>query len=462
MNVFYLWKLLNNNLPTPLAFKDGIGGVVHDGKMYALGGWSTGPNMGTTYNTVLFSVDGITWTQSVQPASWSGRHVMPVVSHKGRIFVLGGDQNSGNYQPDVHSWTGDEDEEWEIETLDAPWGNRAGHIAFSLGDYIYVGFGQTVTNLTPAPTTFFTDLWRSETGRGDTWELVNAKCVSGYRGYFSNSPAILDGEAYFIGGGCYDTSDFPTRELKNDVFAMNADGEIRLVNHGKNSPITKLMYHNICAFDGKLWVLAGWNGGDKKAVFMSADKGETWALQPAPPWAVRHAAMCIPFNDKLYFGTGMNVKDMWRMEKIGGEPGMNYGALPNGGTTALSPVYTVIDRSTELTVGKTVDAIGMYRNTPGAMTLKIAKQTGPTSLEIVYSQSVYHDGDGYQDFDITDFEVPNDGASYRIGAAFSTPGPDAFNHSGVGRWLKIGDLTGAQAMSFYADGSYSFRWKEVV
>lgn len=451
----YQWTQINNNLPTPMAFKDGIGGCVLNGKMYALGGWSSGSGMGTTYNNVLFSTDGITWTPSGKTPTWSGRHVFPVVVHNDRIYVLGGDQNSGSYQPDVHSWDGLETSDWLVETLNAPWGQRAGHIGFSLGDYIYVGFGQTVTNLTAAPSTYFTDLWRSLDGQ--TWELVTDKAPCSYRGYFCNTAPVFNNEAYFICGGTYDTTDFPVREYKNDVYAMNEDGEFRLVSRGKPSTLPKLMYHNLITHDDRLWVIAGYNGSDQKKVFSSED-GDEW-IEHSSPFAVRHAALLISYEDKLFFGTGMYAKDMWRMDSFGGEEGVYYGAIADG-TTSLSSVYTVIDRTISLESGKTVDKIGINRQTSGPMTVKIAKQINATTLEIIFSQSVTHNGLGYQDFDITDFTVPDDGFTYRVGFAFSTPSADSFSHSGGGRWMKLGNLTGTQTMSLYPDGSYCLRWFE--
>ncbi len=453
------WQLLTSSLPSALSLKDGVGGCVLNGKMYAMGGWSVG---NTRYKSVSYSTDGITWTASSKTASWTPRHCMPVIAHDGHILVLGGDQNSGAYQPDVHSWTGLETDEWVVETTSAPWGNRAGHIAFSLGGYVWVGFGQTLSTLSGTPTTFFTDLWRSETGRGDTWELFEAKCVSGYRGYLCGHPAVLDDEVYFIGGGTYDTADFGTREYKNDIFAMNADGEFRLVNHGKNSPVTKLMYHNIAALGDDLFVFAGWAGADQNKWFKSSDKGITWTQQSTPPWSARHAAMIIPYNDALYFGTGLAANDMWKLYDLSFGPKVHLGSIPDG-NTGLGTNYTVIDKTITLTPGLTVAEMGFWRNTGGSMVPKIAKQIGTSNVfDIVWSGSaVTHPGGGYATFPITNFTVPSDGSTYRVGFNFSS-GSDQFCHAGPGRWLKAGNTTGTgQTFSHSTDGSYCMSWTEL-
>lgn len=454
----YIWQQLTNSLPSPMNKKDGLSGCVLNGKMYALGGWSSGSGMGTTYNNVLYSTDGITWTPSAKTPTWSGRHVFPVVVHNDRIYVLGGDQNSGSYQSDVHSWDGLETSDWVVETTSAPWGQRAGHIGFSLGDYIYVGFGQTVTNLTPAPSTYFTDLWRSLDGQ--TWELVTDKAPCSYRGYFCNTAPVLNGEAYFIGGGTYDTTDFPTREYKNDVYAMNEDGEFRLVSSGKPSVLSKLMYHNLIAHDGKLWVMGGYNGSDQKKVFSSVDGG-TWT-EHTSPWGVRHAALLLSYNGAMYFGTGMNATDMWKYFDFNPGPKVHISALPDG-VTALASTYTVIDKENPLIAGRTVTEMGYWRNSSGSMVPKIVKQTGTNTFDVVWSGSaVSHTGGGYQSFDIPDYVVPSDGSTYRMAFSFSYPYSDSFAHSGGGRWLKAGNITGTgQVFSNYNDGSCCMSWTEL-
>lgn len=450
----YIWQLLNNSLPAALNQKDGIGGVFHNGKFYAMGGWRMSD--GTRFNSVSYSLDGVTWTDSVQTASWTPRHAMPVVSHNGRIYVLGGDQNSGGYQPDVHSWSGDEADSWVVETTSAPWGDRAGHIGFSYGGYLWVGFGQTITPFT-STTTFFTDLWRSEDGA--TWELYDGECPINYRGYISSQPALLDGDLYFIGGGCYSTTDFPTREYKNDVMVMRPDFSIGVVNHGKGSNLPKLMYHSIAAFYDKLWVFGGFNGADQRIVYSSSDKGKTWVQEPTPPWSARHAAMLIPAEDGIYFGTGQSATDFWKLYKLD-ETKIHFGATPDG-TTNMNATYTVFDETASLSAGDVVTHLGFSGSRSRAMIPKIGKRTGTGTFDIVYSGSpVIHSGGGYNYFRIPEFTVPDDGFEYKIGFSFNySGGADTFCFGGNGRYMKSGDVTGTnQVFSVSTDGSFAMAW----
>lgn len=447
---------------------DGIATVSHNGKLFALGGWAAN---GARFNHVTYTEDGETYTPSLKTPTWAGRHVFPAVSHNGRIWVIGGDSNSGNYQPDIHSWNGEEaagpENDWIVEDTNVPFLNRVGHYAFSYGGYIWVGGGQTITPQSPAPTTFFTDLWRSPTGAPGTWELYSDEMPIGFRGFLSNNPVELNGNIYFVGGGTYETTDFPgwqNRVYKNDILVMLPDFSIRLLSHGKGSILNGLMYHNVVAWDGKIWILGGFRGADQNTVFVFDPADKSVIQLPAPPWSARHAAVAYVINDILYFGTGAYDFDMWKLTKIPDPveiPGVHYGAIADS-TTGLSTVFTVIDKTITLTPGATVDKIGMSRTSSGNMTPKIVRQTAANTFDFVYSgASELHPGGGYHDFDIPDFVVPDDGYTYRLGFAFSYPYSDTYSFAGTGRWMYQGNLTGnAQGLPHYTDGSIAARWIE--
>lgn len=459
----YTWTRTQSSLPSAMNQKDGIGGVVLNDKMYALGGWNSGSGYGQTYNTVMHSTDGITWTASAKQATWSGRHQFPAVVHNGRIFVLGGDQNTASgYVADCHSWDGLETSDW-VEHPTPPWGVRVGHVGFSLGGYLWVGFGQTHDWFGTTPTKFYTDLWRSVDGI--TWELFSDEMPITPRGYYSSNPPILDDEVYFICGSTYETSDFAYRDYQNDIFAMDGNGSVRQVVHKKQSTLPNMMYHNLAVFDGKLWMLAGFNGADRKFVYMSDDKGKTWTQQPTAPWTARHAGMAITYNDALYFGTSQFTADMWKLTKDIPPPpppaGLNVGATPTG-TTSFASQWTVFDPVASLSPSDVIDSIGLHKGNAGYVTPKIAKIVSGQVLDVVYSGSPQmHNGGGYQNFDIPDFTVPNDGHAYMIGFSFADSAM-SFSHSGGARYMKLGDITAnGQSYLYFTDGAICTQWIEV-
>src|SRR5215217_3539504 len=84
---------------------DGAGLFSLNGTLFMIGGWSP-PTIAPpyTHNQVWKSVNGgVTWTQLAN-APWQARHTAGWQVLNGKIWVIGGDVNSGNYQRDV--WTG--------------------------------------------------------------------------------------------------------------------------------------------------------------------------------------------------------------------------------------------------------------------------------------------------------------------------------------------------------------------
>lgn len=451
----YRWQPINTALPSALSYKDGIGSCSHNGKMYAMGGWSLD---NTRYNSVSFSTDGITWTQSVQPASWTPRHEMPVVSHNGRIYVIGGDQNGPGYQNDVHSWSGDEADPW-VPHGSFPFLNRVGHVAFSQGGYIWAGLGQTITPFTSAPTQFFNDLWRS--ADGVTWELYQDDAPVGFRGYISDV-AQLNGETFLIGGGTYSTTDYPARVYKNDVFAMKSDFSFRQPSIGRGSDLTPMMYHNTVGWDGKLRSFGGWANADLQQCWSSPD-GKVWT-QGTPPWAARHAALAIVHNDSVYYGTGAYAQDMWRLYKIDPAKWHVNLAWPGSGLTGMSATYTVIDEALTLTPGKTVTDISIDLANPRSVRPKVFRKTGATTFDCVFPGAyVSHPGGGMADFTLGNLLIPNDGYDYKVGFTFGLGGQqDRYCYTlPSGRFMSAGDIVGnGVSFSYYSDGNFSMGWIE--
>jgi N-acetylneuraminic acid mutarotase len=82
-----------------------------------------------------------------------------------------------------------------------------------------------------------------------------------------------------------------------------------------NGPWHPRQYHDVAAWDGKLWVLEGYHqdGGNRKDVWYSSD-GESWAELPDTPWLPRHAAGVCAHGDALWVVGGNNMTpDAWRL-----------------------------------------------------------------------------------------------------------------------------------------------------
>ena len=68
--------------------------------------------------------------------------------------------------------------------------------------------------------------------------------------------------------------------------------------HAGHAPWPARQYHEVAAFDGKLWVLGGLDGRNRNDVWYSAD-GVDWHELPGKPWAPRHAASVFVHDDSL-------------------------------------------------------------------------------------------------------------------------------------------------------------------
>jgi hypothetical protein len=64
-----------------------------------------------------------------------------------------------------------------------------------------------------------------------------------------------------------------------------------------------------------MWVLEGWNEGNRNDVWYSAD-GVKWHEIPDTPWAPRHAASVFVHDDSLWVVAGNNMtSDVWKLTR---------------------------------------------------------------------------------------------------------------------------------------------------
>lgn len=302
--------------------RDGAGALAFRGRMWLLGGWNPGdpehfPRV--CNNEVWSSTDGAAWSL-VKPntflddrfdpkADWEGRHTAGYVVFKDRMWIVGGDANQGHYQSDI--WSSADGRRWEPANPDdpVPWGPRALHHTLAFRDRIWVLGGQTMPGFAPAPEAFYRDLWSSADGR--TWERVVPEEPSWpARGMIGGSVVFKD-RMWLLGGGTYDTPTTPARRFYNDVWS-SPDG-VRWEQHVEHAPWAPRQYHEVAAYDGRIWVLEGYSGANRNDVWYSGD-GTNWYELPETPWAPRHAASVFVFDGSLWVVAGNNMEsDVWRL-----------------------------------------------------------------------------------------------------------------------------------------------------
>ncbi|SIO41173.1 Kelch motif-containing protein [Singulisphaera sp. GP187] len=145
------------------------GAVVFQGRMWILGGiedYYFGDDK-SVKNDVWSSADGIEWKQELANAPWSPRAYHSAVVHDGKIWILGG----GNYVPNYHArndvWCSSDGVNWEQVTEKAPWSPRLWSSAVVYRDRIWV-LGGWSNN----PSENWGDVWYSQ--NGEKWTQLRS------------------------------------------------------------------------------------------------------------------------------------------------------------------------------------------------------------------------------------------------------------------------------------------------
>ena len=320
----YEWKLVT--MTAPWSGRDGAGILSFKGEMFLLGGWN--PSNKAVFpmictNDVWASKSGADW-RLVKPntfkdssfdraSDWEGRHTAGYAVYKDKMWIVGGDANQRHYQNDV--WNSSDGKTWTYvnKGKDVPWGPRVLHYTVVHDDKIWVIGGQNLVQFGGGDKDlFYRDCWT--TTDGVEWKKIEPvePCWSP-RGMIGGA-AVMNGRIWVLGGGRYDTPRVE-RLYHNDVWS-SSDG-VHWTQHTPAAPWSPRQYHDVAAWDGKLWVMEGYhaNGGNRKDVWYSSD-GANWKELPNTPWKPRHAASLVVHDGNLWMIAGNNMEpDVWRLVK---------------------------------------------------------------------------------------------------------------------------------------------------
>ena len=315
------------NVTTSAAFapRDGAGALSFRSRMWLLGGYNPSDKVHFPLicnNEVWSSGDGADW-KLAKPntfvdarfdagSDWEGRHTAGYVVYKNKMWIVGGDANQHHYQNDV--WNSRDGKRWRRVSANVPWTPRALHYTVVFRDRIWVIGGQTMPAFAASSERFYRDIWT--TTDGIRWEQVLPREPYWSARGMIGGAAVHNGRIWILGGGTYDTPATPQRKFHNDVWS-SADG-VDWQCHTKAAPWAPRQYHDVAVWDGRLWVLEGYNakGGNRKDVWHSAD-GVHWEEVPNTPWKPRHAASVYVHAGHLWMVAGNNMEsDVWRLDKV--------------------------------------------------------------------------------------------------------------------------------------------------
>lgn len=257
------------------------------------------------------------WTNVTREAAFAARDGAGAVVFKDRMWLLGGwnPDDPRHFPTHCNSdvWSSADGVHWERVCEKAPWGPRVLHYTVAFDGKIWVMGGQTLPQFAPADEAFYSDVWNSTDGV--TWKRLTGKAPWGPRGMIGGA-AVLRNRIWILGGGIYDTPGRPGREFRNDVWS-SADG-VHWDEHTSAAPWHPRQYHDVAAFDGRLWVMEGFDGkaGNRRDVWHSVD-GKEWIEVPGTPWAPRHAASVFVHENALWMAAGNNMEpDVWKLTRV--------------------------------------------------------------------------------------------------------------------------------------------------
>lgn len=323
----YQWTNVTSS--AAFAARDGAGALTLNGKMYLIGGWNPSDKINfpwITNNEVWSSTDGLDWALEKSntfksgfdaSADWEGRHTAGYAVYNDKLWIVGGDANQWHYQNDV--WNSSDGTTWtQVNPGNpVPWGPRVLHHTLTFHDKVWVMGGQTLSSFAPLPSEynnenrFYNDVWN--TADGVNWARVTEHAAWSPRGMIGGS-VVFDDKMWIVGGGTYQTPDVPGRLFNNDVWS-SVDGE-NWTQVLSNAPWQPRQYHDVEVFDGRMWVIGGWNWGDLDDVWSSTD-GINWEQLPDTPWTARHASSAFVYDDSLWIVGGSAMQtDVWRLSAV--------------------------------------------------------------------------------------------------------------------------------------------------
>lgn len=378
---FYAWTKVADG--APFGPRDGAGGIVFGGKMWLLGGWNPGDVARFPLqcaNDVWSSSDGARWNLEKPntfnnvdtfdaKADWEGRHFAGYHVMGGKMWIVGGDVIQGRYQTDV--WSSSDGKKWlrtdrhdvkrrmildtnpnsptygqmieftgfkPVEVSD--FGMRTLHVSGVFANKLWVMGGQRIEQFVDpawpgAPAALLNDLWASSDGVTFT-EVKPSGPHWSPRGNIGEAVEHL-GKLWVIGGGAYDDpgAGRPKRSFSNEVWTTTDGSAWSKV--AEEPPFSPRVWHNVKVFDGRLWVINGYDGedlgqgrvGDNLADAWYSEDGRNWYDgSPPPEFVGRHAGTAWVLGESLFVGSGnafgadpndpnraIWVADVWKMSR---------------------------------------------------------------------------------------------------------------------------------------------------
>jgi hypothetical protein len=273
--------------------------TVFGGKLWIMGGdIDSGLN---ALNDVWSSTDGTTWIEVTAAAQWAPRVALNAVSFNGELVVMGGQFSNFTYATDV--WSSANGVTWAPLTSSAPWAPRVffGLTVFQNKLWLVGGYDGT---------DFKNDVWSST--NGTIWTRETAAAAWAPR--VVNGLVVLDNQLWLAGGFNSDLGQY-----FGDVW-RTSDG-VNWTQVTGAAPWRARDGHGFVAYQNQMWILAGIDDTDTPVndVWRSAD-GLNWTrATDAPGWPAHFWGNANAFNSRLWRFAGISsatgaLNDVWFTE----------------------------------------------------------------------------------------------------------------------------------------------------
>ena len=280
-------------LTAPWSARRAFQAIAHRGSLYVMGGYEA---PGKYANDVWATSNGTNWVLLTTAAAWSARYGLQAASHNGSLFILGGNDNPSVIPNDVWVLAGGKD--WQMvgsmPRLSDEQGGRLHHRVLSHGGRLFVLGGIDGVDRNDVWSSADGKVWREDKEDNNAEDEDNV----GWLARRKHGAVLHNGKMYILGGFGV-LADGISLGYKNDVWS-SADGQA-WVEETAAAEWSARSEHQTVSLGDKIYVLGGiGESGNAGDVWSSAD-GKTWTQEVMDPdlWGRnRFAAEVFPVDDE--------------------------------------------------------------------------------------------------------------------------------------------------------------------
>ncbi len=282
------WQTASNALP---AAKSSPNGVVANGYVYVLGGYTSGAT-----NTVYYAklnTDGSVGSWQTGNSLPVARYAGSAVTANGYIYSIGG-TDAGSQSGVYYAKLNQDGSVGAWQTATSLPATRSRHDSIIANGYVYVIAGSFNDSVAGAVTTVYYAKLNTDGSIG-AWATSNSIPAARLQG----KATTANGYVYYTGGG--DTSGVAQT---NVYYArLNVDGSVGSWTTASN-PMTARYDHTTLVSNGYMYIIGGNNSGAQSTVFYSklASDGSvgSWSTSVNPLPGARDSHLSVVANGYLY------------------------------------------------------------------------------------------------------------------------------------------------------------------